>query len=443
MEKYTAYKDSGIQWIGDIPTHWEIKRLKYVASANPSNVDKKSKNDEDEVYLCNYIDVYKNDYITSEIKFMQATASKEQIDKFALQKGDIIATKDSEKADDIGVPALVTEDLPEVICGYHLTHIKPKHIKGDFLFRFFQTSILSNYFEYLTNGITRFALGVDHFNSIPVVIPPLPEQDVITNYLKQKTADIDQLIVDKQNLIELYQKEKTAIINQAVTKGIDSDVKLKPSGIKWLEEIPEHWEVKRLKYLVSINDEVLSESTNENYILEYVEISDVKNGEGITSTQRYSFKDAPSRARRVVKDGDVIVSTVRTYLKSIAKISNPPSNMVVSTGFVVIRPRFIDPDFLGFTFYTDYVIGEIISQSVGVSYPAINSSLIGEISIPFPKREEEQQQIVNYIEKELQIIDQKIEKNQKLIKLLTEYRTTLINEVVTGKVKVTPQTPNN
>lgn len=117
-------KDSGVEWIGEIPEHWEVKKLGYLANCFPSNVDKHSKINESQVRLCNYTDVYKNDYITDDMELMLATASEEQIAKFTLQKGDIVITKDSESANDIAVPTYIKEDLTNVVCGYHLAMIR-------------------------------------------------------------------------------------------------------------------------------------------------------------------------------------------------------------------------------------------------------------------------------------------------------------------------------
>jgi type I restriction enzyme S subunit len=210
-------KESGIDWLGLIPAHWEIKKLKYVADANPSNIDKKSKDDELEVFLCNYIDVYKNDFITSEIDFMKATASESQIEKFILRKGDVIATKDSETPDDIGNPALVLEDFENVVCGYHLTHIKPYKINGEYLFRYFKSKFLKSYFEVSANGITRYGLGVDKFNASPILIPPFEEQQIITDFINQQIKIIDSKVELAQNLIEQLKEYKTALISEVAT----------------------------------------------------------------------------------------------------------------------------------------------------------------------------------------------------------------------------------
>src|SRR6266571_4556773 len=141
MKRHLAYKPSGNDWLGDIPESWHMKRLKYISSTRVSNVDKKSE-DEIAVRLCNYIDVYKNEFINEKIDFMKATATRKQIDAFELKKGDVILTKDSETPDDIGIPAYVDlEDTKNIVCGYHLAISTPDNsvLLGKYLFRLFQS----------------------------------------------------------------------------------------------------------------------------------------------------------------------------------------------------------------------------------------------------------------------------------------------------------------
>ena len=161
MGKYKAYekyKDSGIEWLGQIPEYWEVKKLKFIANVQPSNVDKKTADDELPVFLCNYSDVYNNEWITDDIAFMKATATQAEIAKFLIDKGDVIITKDSESPNDIAVPALVIQDFENVICGYHLTQIKSKGLNGNFLFRLFQCKRFNAQFVVSANGVTRFGL---------------------------------------------------------------------------------------------------------------------------------------------------------------------------------------------------------------------------------------------------------------------------------------------
>jgi type I restriction enzyme S subunit len=254
MERYERYKPSGIEWIGEIPEHWDLGKLKYVASVQPSNVDKKTIEGELPVLLCNYMDVYKNEFIDNSINFMEATATKDEIEKFKIKQGDVLVTKDSETADDIASPAIVKSDFENVICAYHLTQIRPNgdELIGEYLFRLFQEHRYKGQFEVSANGVTRFGLSVSAFSDAFVPLPSPDEQNAIAAYLDEKTARIDKLIANKQRLIELLKEERTAIINQAVTKGINPEVKLKPSGIDWLGDIPAHWTVKKLKYVTRL-----------------------------------------------------------------------------------------------------------------------------------------------------------------------------------------------
>ena len=204
----------------------------------------------------------------------------------------------------------------------------------------------------------------------------------------------------------------------------------KDSGIEWLGRIPAGWKIKKLKYLVNINEEALPETTNKSFPIKYVDISNVKAGVGILSMEELSFSSAPSRARRIVREGDVIVSTVRTYLRSIAKISNPPDNLIVSTGFAVIRPRRLNSDYTGYMFYSDNLIGEIVSRSTGVSYPAINASEIGNIPIPVPTTKE-QSAIANFLDRKTAEIDALIAQKERLLELYEEEKSAIINHAVT------------
>lgn len=248
LKKYPKYKPSGIEWIGEIPEHWEVKKLKYVAEVQPSNVDKKAKNGEKAILLCNYTDVYKNEFIERSFDFMEATAKDREIKKFILKNGDVLITKDSEAPNDIANPALVKQSFHNVICGYHLTQIRPfkEKLTGAFLFRLFQAKQFNSHFEISARGVTRFGLPIDSITGVKIIFPSIEEQTAIADYLDDKTAKIDTQIRKKKRLIELLKEERTAVINQAVTRGINPDVQLKPSGIEWLGDIPEHWEVKKI-----------------------------------------------------------------------------------------------------------------------------------------------------------------------------------------------------
>jgi type I restriction enzyme S subunit len=204
----------------------------------------------------------------------------------------------------------------------------------------------------------------------------------------------------------------------------------KPSGIDWLGEVPAHWKVKRLKYSASSNDEALPETTLPEFELRYVDIGNVDSAEGMIGAEQFTFDTAPSRARRIVRDGDTIVSTVRTYLRAIAPIRNPPENLIVSTGFAVIRPRMIDPHFLSYALRESSFVETIVACSVGVSYPAVNASEVGTIPIPLPESDE-QRSIADFLDRETARLDTLVGKKRELIEKLKEKRTALISRTVT------------
>ncbi len=204
----------------------------------------------------------------------------------------------------------------------------------------------------------------------------------------------------------------------------------KSSGIEWLGDVPAQWGVKRLKYTASINDDALPETTSPDFEFSYVDIGSVDRVEGIISTEEMVFESAPSRARRIVREGDTIVSTVRTYLRAIAPIQNPKPNLIVSTGFAVVRPRGIKPRFLSYALRESSFVETLVSKSVGVSYPAVNASEVATIPIPLPSPNE-QDIIADYLDRETSKIDVLIAKKRDLIDKLKEKRTALISRTVT------------
>jgi type I restriction enzyme S subunit len=176
IKPYRAYKDSGVAWLGCVPEHWEVRRLRNVAEMRVSNVDKHTRENELPVRLCNYIDVYKHDHIHLQMSFMHATAAADEIARFHLMPGDVLITKDSETWTDIGVPAIVTESANDLICGYHLARLRPRseQIHGDYLFRALQSTDVARQFHVKANGVTRYGLSHAAIKSIWLPLPPLP-----------------------------------------------------------------------------------------------------------------------------------------------------------------------------------------------------------------------------------------------------------------------------
>lgn len=206
------------------------------------------------------------------------------------------------------------------------------------------------------------------------------------------------------------------------------------AGPRWpgTQPAPIHWEVRRLKFAVTCNDELLAEDTDPKYEMAYVDIGSVDLVAGITTVETVEFDDAPSRARRVVRDGDTIVSTVRTYLKAIAAIEAPPNNMIVSTGFAVVRPLdFIDSGFLGYALQGTSFIDSVVANSTGVSYPAINPTSLVCLPFRYPRTTQEQRQIAAFLDWKTGQIDALIARKKELLEKLKEKRLAVITRAVT------------
>lgn len=282
----------------------------------------------------------------------------------------------------------------------------------------------------------RWGLGKETLKNFPIPIPPKEEQEEIVSYLDNKTNQINELIKKTELKIEQLKEQRDSIIDEVVTQGLNPNVEKKESCVEWIGEIPSHWKISKLKYLVSENQESLSNSTDPDLELDYIEISDVNSIGEFKKPTKYIFSESPSRCRRICRKGDVIISTVRTYLKSIGIIEEQRENLICSTGFSVLTPK---SQYLSkYIFYmlrSNWFISKIISRSEGVSYPSIQShKLLGTDVIIMDKQE--QQKIVEFLDEETQKIDKTIYKEEKRIELLKDYKQSLISEVVTGKKRV-------
>ena len=300
----------------------------------------------------------------------------------------------------------------------------------------------------------------EHIGNMSIPVPEQHKQCAIIDYLDRETARLDALVQENKRVLELLVEKRQALTATVVTRGIDSAAPLMPSGgcasvarknenrakgsgrsdnarvatgrgVNWHERYPR----RRLKYTASINDDVLGEDTKHDYELKYVDIGNVYSSGSVQDPVAYQFKDAPSRARRRVRDGDIIVSSVRTYLQAIASIQNPPENLIVSTGFVVVRPllEFLDSRFAKYTLREPSFLAEIQKRSVGISYPAIKQSELADISIPLPPLPE-QRAIADFLDKETGLLDTVASKIEDAVTLLKERRTALISAAVSGRI---------
>lgn len=432
LRPYPKYKWSGVEWLSEVPEHWEIGRLKdralVVGGQSPSS------------------DLVRRG--THGLPFLQGNA------EFGIRHP--VATKVCDAASRTArtgdillsvrapVGALNVADQPYGI-GRGLVAIRcePATIRGSFLFYF--ATVARAQLHAVATGSTYDAVSVADVGNLPLAHPEYEEQRRIGAYLDTEVERMDSLAQKQTRLIECLREKRSALITRAVTRGLppkearaagfDPAPPLRASGVEWLGDIPDHWEVKRLKYLATINDEVLPDITPLKQEMHYVDIGSVDSVKGITTSEPLTFESAPSRARRIVRKGDTIVSTVRTYLRAISAIREPVENLIVSTGFAVVRPRRMEPGYLSYAARESRFVETVVARSVGVSYPAVNASEIATIPVPRPP-EAEQRAIADYLDRETAKLDHLVEKVETAIERLREYRSALITAVVTGKVDV-------
>ncbi|MDH6186745.1 restriction endonuclease subunit S [Polaromonas sp. CG_23.6] len=433
---YPAYKDSGVEWIGRVPEHWEVKRLRHVASFSNSNVDKKSYEGQDEVSLCNYTDVYKNEFITPGMPFMKATGSLSEIEQFTLQKGDVLITKDSEDPTDIGIPSLVAQDMPGVVCGYHLTIIRPDNLPTSRLVhRVLMSAPTKAHFFLEAPGITRYGLGQDAIGDLTVCLPPESERSLIADRIDRETTRIDSLITKKTRFIELLKEKRQALITHAVTKGLDPSVKMKDSGVEWIGEVPEHWAVSRLGHFATVENGTTPSKGNvafwEAGNIPWVGSGEVNQGFVNEATENITELALRSCSLRLLPVDTVLVGMVgQGKTRGLAAILKIAATINQNLAAICTGQRLM-PMFLVYFFGAAY---EWIREAGrGSNQAAMNCEIVGEFRLAIPSAEE-QALILSKLAKMTLRIDLLSEKSKRSIALLRERRSAFITAAITGQI---------
>lgn len=438
---YPEYRDSGDEWLGALPSHWSVRRLKQVADAFPSNVDKKSHEGELPVRLCNYTDVYYNDVIADAEGLMVATASEEQVEKFSLRAGDVIITKDSETADDIAVSAYVPDDLPGVVCGYHLSMIRPKAgTSGAFLKRYFDSHYAKSSVAVRANGLTRVGLGQYAVDNLFVPVPPLEEQIAIAAFLDQETAKIDALVEAQRRLIDLLKEKRQAVVLHAVTKGFDPAAPTKESGIEWLGEAPCHWTVTRLRFIARLNpskSEVSCRDRDEE--VSFLPM-DAIGEDGSLRLDRTRSLEQVETGYTYFRDGDVAVAKITPCFEN--GKGAVMRGLVGGVGFgttelIVVRPSAGNSsDFLHWLFNSTAFrkLGEGAMYGAG-GQKRVPDDFVRDFRLALPPPPE-QSAIAAFLDRETGTLDSLIAEAEVGISLLRERRARLISAAVTGAIDV-------
>ncbi|OCL95773.1 restriction endonuclease subunit S [Aliarcobacter thereius] len=450
-KKYPSYKDSGVEWLGEIPSDWNESRLKFIGYTYGGLSGKAGKDFGDEENLKSkrfipFTNIANNTFIKSDNLGYVIVDEKEEQNR--VKANDLFFLMSSENYDDLGKASLLEEDLKDTylnsFCkGFRLTN---KLINPKFLNYLLSGNIYRKLLSIQGNGFTRINLRLEKLNELKLLLPNLREQQQIANFLDKATAKIDTLIEKQTKQIELLKEKRQAVISHAVTKGINPNVPMKDSGVEWLGEIPEHWEVSKLRFLFSFSTGL--NITKANLIDEdgipcvnYGEIHS-KYGFQVNANKdslKYVDKEYLITSKRsLLSEGDFVFADTSEDVKGSGNFTHVVGDSKIFAGYHTVIARLINnynSRFFAYIFDSNIFRTQIQLSIKGVKVFSITQAILKNCLIWFPVIEE-QQQIANYLDEKTSKIDALIEKSNKSIELLKEKRTALISAAVTGKIDV-------
>ena len=425
MRCYPEYKESGVAWIGAIPAHFEVKRLKYVADLNMGQSPPSEEYNSDSLgtpFLQGNADF--GPYHPTP-KIYCPTARKH------ASPGDILLSVRAP------VGAINTADQ-EYGIGRGLCAIRPRTNQLECRYAKYLLEVVRTELYVVATGTTYDAVTVDDVSNITCVVPPLDEQTQIANFLDCKTGQIDELIHTKERNIELLQEKRTALINQAVTKGLDPNAEMKSSGVEWIGEIPNDWNAVPLtKYLESIIDyrgRTPEKTENGRFLVTAKNIRDGKIDYEIS--QEFTSENEYQRimTRGIPQIGDVLFTT-EAPLGEVANVND--ASIALAQRIIKFRPKSdcLNSYFLKYWILSHSFQSELHQYATGSTAQGIKASKLCLLKLNLPPLKE-QKRIVDFLDRKTKQIDELINAKQRKIELLKEYRQSLISEVVTGKIDV-------
>ncbi len=435
--RYLEYKDSGVAWLGEIPAHWEVRRLGKIGPVAKCSGGPKSDEASDGVPCIRYGDLYTQ--YDSFITRSRALVSRERAPRYSTTRyGDLLFAASGETIEEIGRAAVNLMDS-DTLCGGDIVLLRPGiEVSPRFLGYTGNAPYMALQKSRVSRGMTVMHIYGNQLKRLLVVLPPVAEQRAIAHFLDREAAKTDALVAKQQELIRLLQEKRAALINHAVTKGLDPDTAMKDSGVEWLGEIPAHWEVKRVKWAARMEsghtpDKKVDAYWNDGDV-PWVSLSDtgyLKDHDYISDTEYYTNELGLSNSSaRLLPPRSVIFSRDATI--GLCAITERP--MAVSQHFIAwICHETLLPEYLLRVF--DTMQEELVRLTMGATLRTIGMPDVKTLSMPVPAVAE-QDRIVAFVRKETVAIDALIAKTRQAIAHLNEYRTALVSAAVTGQIDV-------
>ncbi|EFA68245.1 restriction endonuclease subunit S [Cylindrospermopsis raciborskii] len=427
-KRYPAYKDSGVEWLGKIPEHWEVRKVSHAFQKIGSGTTPST----------NHYDYYEGNIPwvnTSELREKVITDTSAKLTNKALldhsvlnlyPPGTLLIAMYGATIGRLGILG-ITACTNQACCAL----ANPISINAKFAF--YWLWMRRNELILLSSGGGQPNINQEKIRSIRIPAPPLTEQQAIAQFLDRETAKIDTLVAKKERLIELLKEKRTALISHAVTKGLNPDAPMKDSGVEWLGEVPRNWPMIRLKHVAPVSSAKLTQKPdNLPYIgLEHIES---KTGRLLLDTPVENVESTVS----CFEKGDVLFGKLRPYL---AKVLLAEFEGVSTTELLALKPsQDVNGKFLFFQLIAEGFIDQVNSFTYGTKMPRVGPEQITNLFIPLPPLPE-QQAIAQFLDRETAKIDTLVAKTRTSIEKLKEYRTALISAAVTGKIDVREEVP--
>ena len=439
MERYNEYKDSGVQWLGEIPSHWVVVPLKSLCKMYGRigfrGYSRNDLVDEGE----GAITLSPSNFINGKLDYTNCSylswEKYEESPEIKVNIGDVVFVKTAS----IGKVAYV-ESMPEkTTVNPQILVFKSIGCSPKLLVYYLKTDFMQGWIKASANGSTIFTIAQTTIGKYPFMLPPIEEQDAMVAYLDSATAKIDEAIAQQQKMIDLLNERKQIIINNAVTKGLNPDAPMKDSGVDWIGEIPEHWDVIKLKYIfrrIADGTHFSPETIEEG--MPYITATDVR-GKGIdfNETKKISQKDYEALVAAGCKPqlNDILLVKDGATTGRVGLMIDDTDCVTLSSVAMLSPQKKYSHLYLMYMMMSDFMQKQILLSMAGAAMPRITLiKLSNFIGIVPPM--DEQESIATYIEKASMPIDSAIKSAEKQISLLQERKQIIINDVVTGKVKV-------
>ena len=436
---YPAYSPSSVEWLGEIPAHWKTSAVKNKFSIQLGKMLQNSPNGAEDLEVPYLKAVNVQWFRVQTSKPSTMWANLKEIELFGIQKGDLLVCEGGEG----GRCGIVEEDVDGYIIQNALHRVRPlKGSRNDFLEYVLSTVSASGWFDALNERATIAHFTGEKFSALRMPFPPLPEQRTIAAFLNRETARIDALVAKKERLIGLLQEKRTALITRAVTWGLDPSVLMKDSGVEWLGEIPEHWEVKRLKHVVGkIGSGKTPKGGAERYVTEGVMLLRSQNVHfGGLHLGDVAYIDADTDSEMSssrVQEGDVLLNITGASLgrSCVARLGGEDANVNQHVCILRANKQCDDADYLAYSIESQALQDQIFNNENGVSRDAMNFEQIGDLVIARPPTQQ-QRAIAGFLDRETARLDALVARVREAIDRLRELRTALISAAVTGRIDV-------